>query len=135
MNAWCRLAVLVVWAWGGFASAAADAPPLGKLPESAAPLHYALQFRIDPAAEGFSATAAIRIALREAGDHVWLHAEAIEVERAEWRDAAGRTHAARFVPVKDRDVARVEFGERGRHFRSAGLLCRGWRRCEQQRQA
>lgn len=112
MNAGVRLAGLVFWALSAVAAADPVAPPRGKLPESAAPLHYALRFRIDPAAEGYSATADIRIALRESGDHVWLHARELQIDGIDWRDAADRVHPARVAKGAGNDVVRVEFGKR-----------------------
>lgn len=112
MNAGFRLAGLLLWLLSSVVAADATAPPLGKLPETAEPLHYALRFRIDPAADGFSATADIRIALRQPDDHVWLHAQALDIDRIEWRDAKGSARPARLARVRGDDTIRVEFGER-----------------------
>ncbi|MBL8297052.1 MAG: M1 family metallopeptidase [Rhodanobacteraceae bacterium] len=111
MKARSGLITLLLWALSGIAAADSAAPPSGALPAAAEPLHYALRFRIDPAAEGFSATADIRIALREPGDHIWLHAQAMEFDRIEWRDAAGRKRPARIAASRADGVVRVELGE------------------------
>lgn len=112
MNAVFRFASLLLCAVCGIAAADATAPPLGKLPEGAEPLHYALRFRVDPAAEGFSATAEIRVRLHQADDHVWLHAQSLDIDKLEWRDAKGGVHPARIAAKRGPDVIRVEFGER-----------------------
>ncbi len=110
MNVARWLVCLLFFACGS-AVAAAAAAPSGKLPDTAEPLQYALAFRVDPAAEGFSATADIRIALKQPADRIWLHAQELQVERVEWRTAAGRAQPARFVPAQGSGVAAVEFGE------------------------
>jgi len=102
---------MLLCACGAAAAAGRAVPPPGRLPDTVEPLHYALEFRVDPAAEGFSASADIRIALKQPVERIWLHARDLQVEQVEWREAAGRPQPARFVPARDGGVAAVEFGE------------------------
>lgn len=111
MNVVRWLVGLLFFACGAASAAGTAAPPSGKLPDTAEPLQYALTFRVDPAADGFSATADIRIALKQPAERIWLHARELQVERVEWRTAAGRAQPARFLPAQDSGVAAVEFGE------------------------
>lgn len=104
------LIVGLIWAVAG-STGEVGAPAAGRLPDVAEPQHYALHFRVDPAAPGFSATAEIRLVLKQPADHVWLHARDLVVDRADWRDAASRLRPARFVAA-DRGLARIDFGER-----------------------
>ncbi|WP_257386684.1 M1 family metallopeptidase [Tahibacter caeni] len=106
-----RLVGFLFCACSAAAVGVSPAPPLGKLPDTAEPLQYALEFRIDPAAEGFSATADIRIALKRPAERIWLHASDLQVERVEWRTVAGPAQPARFASVGDSGVAAVEFGQ------------------------
>lgn len=110
MNGWRLLACVFFAACAGAAVGATPGPPLGKLPGTAEPLHYALTFRVDPAAQGFSATADIRIALRQPADHIWLHAQDLDIQQIEWRDAKDRVRPARFLPAADSGLARIDFG-------------------------
>ena len=99
------------------ASALADAPR-GRLPRDAEPLHYTLQFRIDPAADGFAGVTTIRVKLHQPADHLWLHGAALDVESVEVTDAAGADSTGKYVPTKDAatkdvdGVARIDFGKR-----------------------
>lgn len=102
----CLLCLLLGWA----CAVQAEPVPLGPLPDTARPLQYTLNFRLDPAAAGFSASATIRVELREPADHLWLHALELDVAKLELRDAAGKMHAARFSAQGDSGVARIDFG-------------------------
>lgn len=94
------------------ASALADDAPRGRLPKTAEPLHYALQFRIDPAADGFAGVTTIRVRLNEAADHLWLHGDSLSVEKVDVTDAAGTAHTGKYAQAKDADgVARIDFGK------------------------
>jgi cytosol alanyl aminopeptidase len=105
-----RIALWVLLGWAGCAAAQDEPPPAGPLPGGAEPLQYSLHFRIDPAADGFSATAEIRVQLKEPADHLWLHALGLRVTRSEWRDAAGKQQPARFSARGDSGLARIDFG-------------------------
>lgn len=108
-----RVGLLILglfWACAGW-TLEAGTPSSRRLPDVAEPQHYALRFRVDPAATGFSATAEIRLTLKQPADHVWLHAQDLVVDSVDWRDAASQVRPARFVPA-DRGLARIDFGER-----------------------
>ena len=95
------------------AFAQADDVPRGRLPRDAEPLHYELKFGIDPASDGFSGVAAIRVQLHRPDDHLWLHGDALAVESVEVTDANGTASAGKYTQIKDADgVARVDFGKR-----------------------
>lgn len=94
------------------ASAIAEDVPRGRLPQTAQPLHYDLQFRIDPASDGFAGVTTIRVKLDAAADHVWLHGDGLLVESVEITDAAGAKSTGKYVQVKDADgVAHIGFGK------------------------
>jgi alanyl aminopeptidase len=91
---------------------AADAVPTGQLPHTAVPQHYALEFRVDPKAEGFTAKSTLHLKLLEAADHVWMHGKAIEIDRLVLVDAAGKEHAAKYaVADATTGVVRIDFGQ------------------------
>jgi alanyl aminopeptidase len=87
-----------------------DAPPQGKLPADAIPLHYALHLTIDPHTDRFSGETRIRVRLAKATDHVWLHAKSIAVKQVSVIDAAGKTHEAKAIEQADAGLLDVQFG-------------------------
>ncbi|HET9048488.1 MAG TPA: M1 family metallopeptidase [Chiayiivirga sp.] len=105
MRVWLILATFLA-----FTLARADTTvPAGKLPTTAAPLHYTLHLRIDPRAESFEGTARIRVALNEASDHLWLHARDLSITKASTIDAAGKTIATTTVAHPNEGVLEVRF--------------------------
>lgn len=105
-------AVLALLLIGTGVARAQTPPPSGQLPDTAEPLHYALNFRIDPAAAGFSASSEIRLRLKQADDHLWLHAQGLRVSGVELHDAQGVRHPATFVAAAGAGLARIGFGRR-----------------------
>jgi len=91
-------------------SASADTPPTGRLPDTAAPLSYVLNLKVDPRADRFSGQALIRVKLTAALDHLWLHASEIDVAKIDVTDARGRVHKAQFAVRDASGVAEVSFG-------------------------
>jgi alanyl aminopeptidase len=91
-------------------AALAEAPPVGKLPDAAAPLSYALRLQIDPQQSRFSGQVRIHIRLAKPADHLWLHARAIDIAKAELVDAAGRNHKVDVIVRDPSGVAEVAFG-------------------------
>lgn len=92
-------------------AATADAPPLEKLPGWAVPESYTLDFRVDPAKEGFSGATTIKVDLKQASDHLWLHGKDLKVSRLMLTDAAGKTFAVKYVEAApDAGVVRIDFG-------------------------
>ena len=91
---------------------AAEPTPTGQLPHTAQPLHYTLDFHVDPKAEGFTAKSTLHLKLLEAADHLWMHGKAIEVDRIVLVDAAGREHPAKYsVADANTGVVRIDFGQ------------------------
>ncbi|HEY0230975.1 MAG TPA: M1 family peptidase, partial [Dokdonella sp.] len=74
---------------------AAAALPTGKLPQEVTPLRYALHLTIDPRSERFAGEARIRVKLAKATDHLWLHAQKLDISRSAATDAAGHAVAAK----------------------------------------
>lgn len=110
MRVWSGLAGVLLFSCGAFA--ASEAPPTGKLPRTALPLHYALTFRIDPTQTQFSGMTEIRVRLTEPADHVWMHGKALIMRKAEVVDAAGSALPAKYsVADADAGVVRVDFGK------------------------
>jgi alanyl aminopeptidase len=92
------------------AHAASEAPPTGPLPDSAVPLSYALDLRVDPRAARFDGSVRIHLRLARGADHLWLHARELDVRTVEVVDAAGAKHAATFKLRDPSGVAEIGFG-------------------------
>jgi alanyl aminopeptidase len=90
--------------------AATEAPPTGKLPETAIPLSYALRLQIDPHEARFTGQVRIHVKLAQPADHLWLHAREIDVTKAELIDAAGKSHKVELTVRDPSGVAEVAFG-------------------------
>jgi aminopeptidase N len=85
--------VLFVLAWAALPGWAQsrfhfDSTP-GALPKTVLPLHYTLQFDLDPARDTFSATAAIRLRVREPVASIVLHAHELSAQSAQLQAADG----------------------------------------------
>ena len=61
---------------------AEDAVPRGKLPEGAAPTHYALDLEVFPSEEWFSGRASIRVELGIATKTIWMHGRGLDASEA-----------------------------------------------------
>lgn len=94
------------------AFAAAAAVPTGKLPDDATPLGYALHVKADPRQDRFEGEARIRVQLAKPTDHVWLHAQKIDVARVRASDAKDRPIDARAIAHGDSGVLEVRFAHR-----------------------
>lgn len=93
-------------------AAPADQVPHGKLPRWAVPQSYALSFKVDPRQQDFSGTTTIKVDLKQASDHIWLHGHDLKVSRVSVTDAAGKTHAAKYVEAAPKEgVVRVDFAD------------------------
>ncbi|MEO7324602.1 MAG: M1 family metallopeptidase [Dokdonella sp.] len=88
----------------------ADTPPTGKLPTDVIPHHYALHLTIDPRTDRFIGETRIRVKLAKAADHVWLHAQSIDVTKATVVDAAGETDEVKAIAHADTGLLEVSFG-------------------------
>ena len=85
------------------------AMPTGKLPTTAAPLHYSLQLKIDPRAERFDGSERIRVTLNEASDHLWLHGQDLNITEVSTTDAAGKTIATTATAHAEEGLLEVRF--------------------------
>ncbi|HEY6985890.1 MAG TPA: M1 family peptidase, partial [Rhodanobacteraceae bacterium] len=89
---------------------AAEAVPAGKLPADAIPERYALSFRVDPREDRFSGETHIQVRLAKPADHVWLHADRLDITKATVTTARGKTTDATMIPHADVGVLEVRFG-------------------------
>jgi len=95
--------IMVLSAW-------ADTPPTGRLPDTAIPLSYALNLKVDPRADRFTGQVRIRVKLTASLDHIWLHASDIDVAKIDVTDARGTVHKAQLAVRDASGVAEVSFG-------------------------
>jgi alanyl aminopeptidase len=96
---------------GAAFAATADQAPQGRLPGWAVPQSYQLAFKVDPAQQDFSGTTTIKVKLNKASDHLWLDGAELKVSKVTITDAAGKTHAGKYVNVDPKaGVVRVDFG-------------------------
>ncbi len=124
MRQTCKAIVVVLLATAGLALArpspaapapVTDAPPLTRLPAWAVPESYELSIRSDPDAAGYRGTVAIKVDLKKAANHLWLHGKDLEVSSVTVTDAAGHAHHGRYdgavtSAAAQAGVARVDFG-------------------------
>jgi len=68
------------------AKAAAIAAPGRRLPDGVTPLGYELRLELDPDLDTFTGTVKIKVELATATDHVWLHADELELASASYDD-------------------------------------------------
>jgi alanyl aminopeptidase len=90
--------------------ARAEPVPTGRLPDTAIPLSYGLDLKVDPRAERFTGEVRIRVKLTTALDHLWMHASEIDVARIAVTDAAGKRHTAELAVRDPSGVAELSFG-------------------------
>ncbi len=106
------LAVCACTAFAADHATASMKPPLERLPGWAMPEAYTLKLRVDPAKARFSGTTTIKVDLKKAADHVWLHGKDLKVGKVSVIDAAGKTHAARYIDSAPRQgVVKIDFGK------------------------
>jgi len=90
-------------------SASADTPPTGRLPDTAIPISYALNLKVDPRTDRFTGQVRIRVKLTTSLDHIWLHASDIDVSKIDVTDARGKVHKAQLAVRDPSGVAEVSF--------------------------
>jgi alanyl aminopeptidase len=88
-----------------------DEVPAGKLPTDAIPKHYALHFTVDPRMDRFSGEARIRVQLSKPSDHVFLHAEHLDIAKASATASNGKTLDAKPVAHADVGILELDFGQ------------------------
>lgn len=92
-------------------AAAVDDQPHGRLPGWAQPESYQLDFKVDPRQQDFSGSTVIKLKLTQASDHLWIHGRELKVSKVTVTDAAGKSHAAKYVDVAPQEgVVRIDFG-------------------------
>jgi alanyl aminopeptidase len=104
------LSLVILAPLAAIAGPAADDAPTGKLPADAIPQHYSLHLTIDPRGDRFSGETRIRVKLTKPADHVWLHAQAIEVTKTRVTDATGKAFDANATARADSGLLDVHFG-------------------------
>lgn len=106
------LAMLFLFAASG---AFAGEVGIGRLPDTATPLHYALDLRIDPDQPRFSGEVRIRVHLKEAMRRLRLHARDLDIAQVVIVDAKGRRRTGR-VHADEALIAagqiEIDFGRR-----------------------
>ncbi len=108
-----RVAVALFLLSARWVFAAGDsALPTGKLPADVVPLGYALHITADPRQEGFRGETRIRVRLDKPTDHVWLHAQQIDLSRVRATDAKGKPIDASKFAHDDSGLLEVRFGKR-----------------------
>ena len=106
------LTALAASCGAALAATTTDAVPHGKLPRWAVPESYQLSFKVDPRQQDFSGTTRIKVDLRQASDHLWLHGTDLKVTKVSVTDAAGKTHAAKYVEAAPKEgVVRIDFAD------------------------
>jgi alanyl aminopeptidase len=91
---------------------AAEAIPLGKLPDAVVPLHYALHLTVDPRQERFSGETRIRVRLAKPTDRIWLHAQHLDIASASATAANGTRFDASARVHDDVGVLELKFARR-----------------------
>ncbi|WP_266159613.1 M1 family metallopeptidase [Dyella silvatica] len=105
------LTALAACCGAAFAAAAPSDQPQGKLPRWAMPESYQLDFKVDPKQQDFTGTTTIKLKLTQASDHIWLHGRELKVSKVTVTDAAGKTHAGKYVEVAPKEgVVRIDLG-------------------------
>jgi len=84
--------------------------PTGKLSADAIPERYALHLTIDPRTDRFSGVTRIRVKLAKPTDHVWLHAQKLDIAKVTVAGAEGRAADAKTTLHPDDGVLEVRFG-------------------------
>lgn len=79
---------------------------LGAVPE-----RYSLALKIDPEQTQFSGRTTIRVQLKQASDHLWLHGKELKVSKVTVKPGKGKALTARYVEADAQTgVARLDFG-------------------------
>ncbi|QJD68661.1 M1 family metallopeptidase [Xanthomonas campestris pv. badrii] len=109
----CLLAPSLLALCCGTALAQSSGEPLpnGRLPAWAVPERYSLALKIDPDQAQFSGRTIIRVQLKQASDHVWLHGKELKVSKATVKPGKGKALTARYVQADAQaGVVRLDFG-------------------------
>jgi len=104
------IVLALVQAAPSMATTPAEEVPAGKLSADAIPLRYALHFTVDPRSDRFSGEARIRVRLAKPADHVWLHAQQLDITKASIVAADGQSSEAKAIAHADVGVLELRFG-------------------------
>ncbi|KAB7764742.1 M1 family metallopeptidase [Xanthomonas maliensis] len=103
--------VLALCCGTSLAQSSDDPVPTGRLPDWAVPERYSLALRIDPDQAQFSGRTTIRVQLKQASDHLWLHGKELKVSKVTVKPGKGKAVTARYVQADAKaGVARLDFG-------------------------
>ncbi len=103
------LGLAAATASAAIAANAADDIPTGRLSDDAIPRHYTLRFEVDPRGDRFSGETHIRVDLARPADHVFLHAQNIDIAKSTVT-ANGETREATAIAHREAGVLDVRFG-------------------------
>ena len=103
------LGLAAATASAAIAANAADGIPTGRLSDDAIPRHYTLRFEVDPRGDRFSGETHIRVDLARPADHVFLHAQNIDIAKSTVT-ANGETREATAIAHREAGVLDVRFG-------------------------
>ncbi|AUJ13584.1 aminopeptidase [Xanthomonas oryzae pv. oryzae] len=93
------------------AQSSGEPVPNGRLPTWAVPERYSLALKIDPEQTKFSGRTTIRVQLKQASDHLWLHGKELQVSKVTVKPGNGKALTARYVEADAQTgVARLDFG-------------------------
>lgn len=109
----CLLApsLLALCCGTALAQSSGEPVPNGRLPTWAVPERYSLSFKIDPDQSEFSGRTSIRLQLKQASDHLWLHGKELKVSKVTVKPVKGKALTARYVQADAQaGVVRLDFG-------------------------
>ncbi|KHM94749.1 aminopeptidase N, partial [Xanthomonas vesicatoria] len=109
----CLLApsLLALCCGNALAQTSGEPVPNGRLPTWAVPERYSLAIKVDPEQAQFSGRTTIRVQLKQASDHLWLHGKELKVSKATVKPAKGKALTARYVEADGQTgVVRLDFG-------------------------
>lgn len=93
------------------AQSSGEPVPNGRLPTWAVPERYSLALKIDPEQTQFSGRTTIRVQLKQASDHLWLHGKELQVSKVTVKPGKGKALTAGYVEADAQTgVARLDFG-------------------------
>lgn len=95
------------------AQSSGEPVPNGRLPTWAVPERYSLSLKIDPDQAQFSGRTSIRVQLKQASDHLWLHGKELKVSKVTVKPGKGKGKGlnARYVDADvQAGVVRLYFG-------------------------
>ncbi len=94
--------------FSSLASAMAQLPPTGKLPEGITPSRYQLDLNVIPEMNRFSGTVRIDVTLDKATQIIWLHGRGLEVANAHVLISNGARIAATYTEIEDSGIVKLE---------------------------